>query len=186
MGPGPGDRGRQQALAGEQVPAEAVDDRERIAIHAVAGLELAFEVGRPRPIGRRHRDQRPARVRRHRTSPRRRDEARTIEEITDGTPRRERPRRVSRGHNLDEFLGAPRRMMTADVEQRRDDPGWGGVRTRDGATRSIDQSLGTGGRVPIDPLIGRLSTDAESARQLGDVDLVTLIIRDELHTLVHT
>jgi len=40
-----------EALAGEQVTAEPVDDGEGVAIEAVAGLELTLEVGGPDVVG---------------------------------------------------------------------------------------------------------------------------------------
>ena len=46
-GLGVGAGGRQQPLAGEQVAREAIGDRQRVAVEAVFGLELALEVGAP-------------------------------------------------------------------------------------------------------------------------------------------
>jgi hypothetical protein len=52
--------GAGEAATGEQVPAEAVLDGERVAVAPVAGLKLPLEVGRPDPVGRDHRGQGPA------------------------------------------------------------------------------------------------------------------------------
>jgi len=44
--------GRDQGLASEQVAAEAVDDGERVAVTAIAGFEVTFEVCGPHGVGR--------------------------------------------------------------------------------------------------------------------------------------
>lgn len=43
------DPGREQALTRQQVPAAPIDDRQGIAVDAIAGFEVAFEVGGPDP-----------------------------------------------------------------------------------------------------------------------------------------
>jgi hypothetical protein len=49
----------------------------------------------------------------------------------------------------------------------------------------IDQPGRAADLIAVDPLIDRLSTDAESPRQVCDVEHVALIIRDELNALIH-
>jgi hypothetical protein len=46
-----------------------------------------------------------------------------------------------------------------------------------GTPGAIDQPGGSADRIALDPLIGRPSTDAESPRQVHDVEHVALIIR---------
>jgi hypothetical protein len=44
-----------QRLTTQQIATEAIGDREWVAVNAVAGLELPFEVGTPAIIGRQDR-----------------------------------------------------------------------------------------------------------------------------------
>ena len=76
-------------------------------------------------------------------------------------------------------------MVAAQLDQGRDDRRRRRVRRVRGATGSINEPGWAGGLVAIDPFIGRLSADAESPRQVRDVEQVTLIIRNELHALIH-
>ena len=76
-------------------------------------------------------------------------------------------------------------MASAQREERRDDRRRRRLRRMGGATRPIDQPSGAGRVVAVDPFIGRLSTDAVASRQVRDVELVALVIRDELHALIH-
>jgi hypothetical protein len=78
-GPRPGRRRRGQSAAREQEAAVAVGDGERVAVHAVAGLELALEVGGPDRVRRVHRGRRPAGMPEGAAPPARRDEARAPE-----------------------------------------------------------------------------------------------------------
>jgi hypothetical protein len=114
-----------------------------------------------------------------------RDESGVIQEITDRTPGRERPQRLPPGHHLQQLLGAPRRMVSPHLQQGRNDGLRRLVRTMRGTPGAIDQPGGSADRIALDPLIGRPSTDAESPRQVRDVEHVALIIRDELHALIH-
>lgn len=54
--------GAEQCPTVEQIPAEAVGDRQRIAVQAVAGLELSLEVGGPDLVRCVHRLHGPARM----------------------------------------------------------------------------------------------------------------------------
>jgi len=76
-------------------------------------------------------------------------------------------------------------MVPAQLDQCLDDRRRRGVRRMRGATGSIDEPGRTGGLVAVNPFIGRLSADAESPRQVRHVEHVALIIRDELHALIH-
>ena len=183
--PGQRDRGRQQALAHEQAPAVPIDDGQRIAVDAVAGLELAFEVRGPGPVGRGHRDERPARVCGHRAAPRCGDESRAIQQIADGAPSRKRPRGLLCGHPLQQLRGAPRRMALAHLQQGRDDRRWRLLGRMRRPTRPIDEARGAARVIPVDPFIGGLPTDAVAPRQRREVEHVALDVRNELHALIH-
>ena len=54
--------GRQQPLTGKQVARKSIGDRQRVAIDAVFGFELAFEIGAPDLIGSRDDRSRLARM----------------------------------------------------------------------------------------------------------------------------
>ena len=86
------------------------DDRQWIAIHSIAGLELPFNVRRPRPVGRCHWDQRPARVCRHPTPPGRCDESRAIQQVADRAPGWKRPGGLSGRHHLQHRSAQPDRL----------------------------------------------------------------------------
>src|SRR5262245_3388354 len=51
-----------QTLASEQIPAEAIGYRERVAIDAIAGLEFALEISTPNVVGSCHRGFRLSRM----------------------------------------------------------------------------------------------------------------------------
>ena len=76
-------------------------------------------------------------------------------------------------------------MVAAQLDQGRDDRRRRRVRRVRGATGSINEPGWAGGFIAVDPFIGRLSADAESPRQVGDIEHVALIIGDELHALIH-
>jgi len=75
--------------------------------------------------------------------------------------------------------------MPPDLEQRRHDHRRRLVRTMRRTTGPIAEPGGAGRVIAVDPLVRGFPTDAVPARQLGDVEHVALIIRDEPHALIH-
>ncbi len=76
-------------------------------------------------------------------------------------------------------------MMAPHLQQGRHDALGRGVRRMQRPSQSIDEACGTAGLIAVNPFVGRLSTDAVSSRQIRDVEHVALVIRDELHALIH-
>jgi hypothetical protein len=75
--------------------------------------------------------------------------------------------------------------MSPQFQERGDDGRGRGVRAVPGPPGPIGQPRGPRGVIAVDPFVGRLPADAESPRQVRDVELVALVIRDELHALIH-
>jgi hypothetical protein len=75
--------------------------------------------------------------------------------------------------------------MVPELEQRCGDQGRCLVRTRGRSSRPIEQAGGPVRRATINPLVGGLPTDPKSPRQVGEIELVALILRNELHPLIH-
>ena len=178
--------GRPQAVTRDQEPRVLIGDRERIAVDAVLGAEVAFEVGRPEIIrvGGRERAPRP-------------DEptggAAAASSPTPGAPTDRRPcwspaaRRpgvaaratagASRGPSADAGAG-PRKSS------RRRPPGCG-------ADSDAAHDFGRRGRPAppasnaLEPFVAGLPTDGVAVAELGHRVEPALLIADEAFALFH-
>ena len=118
-----------EPLAGEQEAAEAVLDGERIAVDAITGLELTFEVGRPDAVGRIERGGRPAGVWTSAAPAALLHEALAEEVLVQGLGRGQGPLGVEGAQMAENLASSPPRAMPTEREGRFEDLGVGSVRT---------------------------------------------------------
>src|SRR5436190_1595173 len=84
-----------------------------------------------------------------------------------------------------QLLRPPGGMMPSHLDDRRHEIVGRLVRTTLRSSRLIRQARRPAVLVSIDPFVGGLAADAEAVRELRDREHVALVVRDELHALVH-
>jgi hypothetical protein len=163
-----GYRGRAQGLAAEEIAAVAIGDRQGIAIEAVAGLELALEVGTPNEVWGAHRGARLAGVAHATVCPRLADQAVAIEDVTDGRAGRPGPLRMAPGKERQELLRAPRGMARPRFKERLHHLLGGLGRAHMRASGALGQAGVTPALVTLNPLVAGLAADAIVLAKLSD------------------
>lgn len=177
--------GRQESLAGEQVPAEAVGNGQGIAVQAVPGPEVSFEIGGPDFIGFRHGGERPAGMADLATPARRGDQPVSFEDVAGRADGGQFPVGVAFSNKLEEFFGSHIGMSPPGLEDRVADLRRGGMGTTMRTMRPLDESFGALLFVPIDPLVAGFSADAEAVAQIGHGKQVQGMVGDEANSFVH-
>jgi hypothetical protein len=178
-------QGPGQRVAGEQVAAVAVDDGEGIAVLAVAGLELAFEVGGPHGVRRIHRRGRAAGVPGAGAAAPAAHEAVALEELADGAGRGPGPARMAPRQVGEELPRSPRGMGAASREEQLPDGSRGPVRTRAGCPAGVPEAVVAAGLVPRDPLVPDAAAHTVVGAEVGHRVQVASLIVDEVTALGH-
>ena len=160
-------RGRVQRLAAQQIAAEAIGDGQGIAVPAVAGFELAFEVGAPGVIGREDLRGGFAGMADVPAVPGGGDQAVATEDVTHGRPAGPGPARGALLQQREELLGAPGGVPTAGVENRGDEILRGLVGGHPGLPRTLFQARGPVPQIAVDPLVAGLATHPVEGAELG-------------------
>src|SRR5262252_1777861 len=154
------DPGRGQCLAPEQEAPMRVSHGERIAVDAVAGLELAFEVRAPHVVGGDDRRGGFARMADGSSLAWPRYEPIALQNLARRRARGQRPTAMAALQDRQQLLGTPRRMMRPQLDQRRFDVRrgamWAGVRR----ARQLFESRRPIMQITIDPFVPRLATNA--------------------------
>ena len=153
----------EQRVAPQDVPAEAIAQRQRITIAVVPRAELAFEVRRPRVVRAGDRTERMSAVWHPRSARPRHDPALPAQQITHRRSARPGRHGIPATDQGEEFLRPPTRMTTADRDQgvHQRPVGRGGLRQR--PPRLIQQRREAPGLRSLDPLVTRLPADAGTA-----------------------
>jgi hypothetical protein len=156
---GLGHRRRAQGLAAQQIAAVAIGDRQGIAIEAVAGLELALEVGTPHEIRGAYRA-RLAGVAHATVCSRLADQAVPIEDIANGRAGRPGPIGMALGKECQELLRAPGGMALSRFNERLHHllGRLGRIDMR--APGALGQARATLALVAFNPLVAALAADA--------------------------
>ena len=179
------DGGARQAVAAQEVAAEAVSHRERIAVAAVAHPKLSLEVRTPHLIGCHNQRGGFAGMSDHSPWCAASDEPTALEEGSGDRAAGQPPRGVAAAQIGQQLLRSPRRMPMAQSDQRVDD--WrgrrGGCVPR--AARPILETARTPPDVAIDPLVGCLPGDTVLSAELRHRAGTAQMIRDEQRPLMH-
>lgn len=174
-----------EALAPEQVSAEAIGDREGETGGPTAGPELAFEIGGPDFVGSRHRGLRPSWVAEAAPTAPCGHQAVALQDVAGGAPRRPGVTRIASFENGQELLGAPRRMMAASFEQCSHDLGWGFERTAVRPSGPVVEGARAFGLIALDPLVAGFPADVETLAEFGQTEQLAAVIGNELGSLIH-
>jgi hypothetical protein len=127
-------------LASQQVAREAIGDRQRVAVDAVFGFELAFEVGAPDLIGGSDECRGLAGMAEVAARSRLLNQAVTSKQVADGRARRPVALRITFAQELEEFLRAPGGVEAASIEQGFDQIGLGLMRAGEGLAGAVLQA----------------------------------------------
>ena len=179
------DRGGAQTLTGEQVPTEAVGDGERIAVAAVAGLELPLVVRAPHRIRGAHDRRGPAGMAEAAARAVRGDEPVPTQDVADRRAAREGPPRVPPLEECPQLLAAPDGVSMASLQDCGDDLVGGLIRGAMGPARVVVEAGGPEAQVAVDPFVARLAGDAISIAELRDRLGLAQVVGDEPRPLVH-
>jgi hypothetical protein len=174
----------EQRLAAQDVSAEAIGHGEGIAVLAVAGAKLSFEISRPDLVGGRHRGLWSSWMARSAAAAGV-NTALSLEDVTDRAPGRPGPIRMASHQNRQQLLGPPAGMMAASLQHGLHNTGSRLVGAALGASRPIQKTGGTLGPVARQPLVSGLSADAEPLTELCHAEKLSEIICHEQCSLVH-
>jgi hypothetical protein len=162
-----------------------VGHRQRIAVDAIAGPEVALEVCSPQVVG-------VVRRRRHHTGVRvvpepsaLLDQAAPRQKVTRRARSRQVQRRVTPLQPMQNLVRPPARVLPAHAADRLRHGGRDPVGTFVGSPAPFAQALGALPLVTLDPLVPRLPADPVPLAQLHHRVQVPLPVRDEPHTLAH-
>src|SRR3990167_1676305 len=172
-------------LHAEQIAAEGVAYRQRIAPASIAGPEPALEVNAPGVVGRGNRDERLIHRQRPPPTPPRLAQTLAPQNIGNGARRRPRHCRIFLAQHRQQLLRTPIRLALARLDQpnhqlRRRRPTMP-VR----GPRAFRQTLEPVQCIAPLPQIARLPADPVALAQNRHRLLVTQEIRNELHLLIH-
>jgi hypothetical protein len=159
--------GGAQALAGEQIARVEIRDCEGIAVFAVAGAELALEVGRPEIVRGVRRGRHDARMRGAISAPARFDQSGAFEHVARGADRGLAHSRVPKAEPVHEFLRAPVTVLASRLAEERRDLVRHLVRAVVGRAARIGQALPTLPIVAGHPFVAHTTTDLEPGAELG-------------------
>ncbi len=175
---------RVQTPALEQEAAVVVDDRQRVAVHAVARPELPLEVRCPYLVGGRGRERHRARVFPARTTPLRPHQAVALQNVEDGAARRQLEPWVASLQHAPQFARTP-----AVLAPGRQDQLHHGVRRRVRAARrgaaTLAQTCDAVRLEALHPLVASGSRHAVPAAQLAHRPVPARVVDEESYTLPH-
>src|SRR3989304_1011487 len=173
-----------EPLAAEQVAAEVIDDRQRVAVDPVPHPELALEIDRPDLIRGDRGDRHPARMFPVVPATAMPDTVVAGENVKDGAPGGPRPLRIPGLQALPNLAGPPSESGMFPQNQLDDVVGrlvWRGSR---GPT-VIVQSLHAMLAVAMGPLVTGVATDAVPLAELGHRPLAALEIVHKMVSFEH-
>ena len=163
---GVGIGGAIETLAGEQIPTEAVLDGERVAVAAIEGLELTFEVGGPDGVGCIEGSGGSAGMRASATPARLLHEAIAPEVLVEDPSRRDAPVGVQGEEPSADLVGTPTWSARAELEGRLKHMWLGGMWMSRGTAGTVPEAIGSFGLVAVEPLVARLAADAVAQAEL--------------------
>jgi hypothetical protein len=177
--------GREQTMAGQEIPGVLVGNRQGVAVDAIARAEVALEIGGPEIVGLRggHRNNAgmlivaPSAPLLHQAPPR--------QEIAGGADRRPLQARLARPQPGQEFGRSPARMLPPRRTDHRGDvprDTVGAVMRRPAA---ITQAAAPAFIVAGEPFVAGLAADAVAGAQFGHGIQVQPVITNEPLTLFH-
>ncbi len=182
----PGHAHGEQRLDADEKARVLIGDRERVAVDAVARLELPFEVGGPELVRRGGPDRHHAGMDTHAPAPAALHEAAALEEIGNGAHGRPVGQaRVARRQILDELGGAPARVRATGVEEECGEGDVDPVRTVVRRMRAIVEAARPLGLVAGEPLVAGLAAHAVARAELGEVVQAAPVVADEVSALLH-
>jgi len=114
-----------QRLTAQQEATVAITDGERIAVLAIVGFELAFEVSTPDIVGSQDLGGGFARMADDAAAPFMGDQAVTAQNLADGSSMRPRPARMFLAEDLEQFLSSPAGRVAASLQDRCHPLTWG-------------------------------------------------------------
>ena len=156
-----------ESLASQEIPGVRVLDGKRIAVAAIAQLELALEVDRPDDIRAGDRGRRRARMGSALRAAAARDAAMPDEDAVDRRSDGDLVSRVGVEEQLVELAGAPAPGL-AELEDLADEGRRGGVGAALGPMRAIGKALGPEAGVALEPLVAGLAADPVAPAELGE------------------
>jgi len=166
-GPGACIRGARQSLAGEQIAAESVLDREGVTVDPIQSLELALEVGRPDCVGSIEGRGGPTGVRTPPAPWLLLHETLALEELVQDSGRGDGPIRVQHEEPRPDLIRAPAGASSAQREGRLEHLGVGDVGARMRTVGTVHEPVGPLHLVPHQPLVTGLPAHAVAPAQLG-------------------
>src|SRR5262245_19752263 len=156
-----------KALTREQVTAVAIHDRQRVAVSAIARLELTLEISRPEVVGASNHARRPTRVARILPPPVADDQPVSLQDVAAGAPAWEagHPSLPEHGQQL---LGTPVRVRTPQSQQLLDHRKRGRTRRVVRPPGPVFQTPHAGQLVAVDPFVAGPSAHAIARAQLAE------------------
>ena len=178
-------RGTEKSLAGEEGAAEAVLDGEGVAVDAVEGLELTLEVRGPDGVGSIEGSGGSTGVRSRGSALLLLDEAGADEVAMQDAFAWEPPLRMQRAEALQDLLGAPARLVPAQVEGGLEYVLGRGMRAVVRSVGAVLEPIDSLELVSLEPLVALLAADAEPTTGLGKREEAPLDLEDELLAFLH-
>ncbi len=172
-------------MTAEDVTRASIGDRERVAVVAVARLELALVVDTPGIVGGVHRLGGLARVARILPPSLLLDHSVAGEQVADGGSGRPGDSRMSLPQDGQELLCAPVRMLATQLEDRLGDLDGGLVRTPFGPSRPFREAWESFDLEPLHPLVARGPADPVAVAELRHPERASNMIPDEQTLLLH-
>ena len=173
-----------EPVAGQQIARVGILDGERIAVAAIAELELSLEVDRPDGIGPGDRGLGAAGVRAELRAAAMPDAAVSHQDPMNGGNGGHPLGGMGLGQELMEFAGTPAPGF-AELEDLANHRGRGGVGAGPGPVGAIGQALGTEPSITVEPLVAGLAADVVAPAELGERRGGVLGIEHETLAQVH-
>src|SRR5258705_9585487 len=169
----------QQSLTGHQEPCVLIGDRAGIAVDAILGSELPLALGRPEIVRVRRREGNDARMLTGPASATPFHQAAARQQIAGRAGRRQLDAGVPRCQPLQEFLGAPARMLAPGRADQVGDIAGDPMRALAWRAAAIPERRATALVEAVEPFIARLPTDVVAIAELGHGVETVLLIADE-------
>src|SRR6266851_5952100 len=176
---------RAQRLTAQEITAEAVRHRQRIAVPPIARPELALVVGAPEVVGRENLARRLAGMPQASALASDGDHPMPTQDVARCGTAREHPAGMAPVQQREQLLAAPARVPTPGVEDRGHDLLGGVPRRALWPARALFQPGRPVAQVAVDPFVARLAGYPVELAQLGDRQRVPQMVGDELRSLVH-
>jgi len=156
-----------EGLAREQKAAVAIADGQWLAVAAVTGLEVSFEVGTPHLVGGTNMAEGFARMPDNSAPALLGHQTVAAEDVTDGRACRPRPAGMAWAEDRHQLLGSPGRMSLSGFKDRRHHIVRRVAGRRAGPTGSLFEALWAMGEMAVNPFVPGLAADAVKFAELG-------------------